>query len=53
MFWTFNLSFDIWARFPNIGRVFAQYSGHSADKEVKFYKIDSKLFVFFADDVGK
>jgi hypothetical protein len=34
MFWTFNLSFDILATvlatFPNIGRFFSQYSGHSA-----------------------
>ena len=34
MFWIFNLSFDIWATvwatFQNIGRVFAQFSGHSA-----------------------
>jgi hypothetical protein len=36
MFRTFNLSFDIlatvWATFPNIGRIFAQFSGHSANK---------------------
>ena len=33
MFWTFNLSLDIlatvWATFPNIGRIFVQFSGHS------------------------
>jgi hypothetical protein len=32
MFWTFNLSFDILATvlatFPNIGQIFAQFSGH-------------------------
>jgi hypothetical protein len=34
MFWTFNLSFDILATVlatvPNIGQIFAQFSGHSA-----------------------
>ena len=34
MFWTFNLSYDIlatvWATFPNIGHIFVQFSGHSA-----------------------
>ena len=33
MFWTFNLSFDILATvlvtFPNIGRIFTLFSGHS------------------------
>ncbi len=29
MFWTTNLSFDILATFPNIGRICAQFSGHS------------------------
>jgi hypothetical protein len=33
MFWTFTLSFDILATvlatFPNIGRLFVQFSGHS------------------------
>jgi hypothetical protein len=33
MFWTFNLSLDslatVWATFPNIGRIFVQFSGHS------------------------
>jgi hypothetical protein len=29
MFWTFILSFDILATFPNIGQIFVQYSGHS------------------------
>ncbi len=32
MFWTFNLSMGIlatvWARFPNIGQIFVQFSGH-------------------------
>jgi hypothetical protein len=35
MFWIFNLSFDILdtvlATFPNIGQIFAQFSGHSAE----------------------
>jgi hypothetical protein len=33
MFWSFNLCFDILATvlaaFPNIGQIFAQFSGHS------------------------
>jgi hypothetical protein len=33
VFWTFNLSFNILASvlatFPNIGQIFAQFSGHS------------------------
>jgi hypothetical protein len=36
MFWTFNMSLDIlstvWATFPNIGRIFVQFSGHSDTK---------------------
>jgi hypothetical protein len=36
MFGNFNLSFDILASvlatFPNIGRIFVQFSGHSAAK---------------------
>jgi hypothetical protein len=37
MFWTFNLCFDILATvlatFPNIGRIFAQFSGHSGRRK--------------------
>jgi hypothetical protein len=43
MFWTFNLSLGIlatvWARFPNIGRIFVQFSGHSSWLHVCFYEL--------------
>jgi len=49
MFWTFILSFDILATFPNIGQIFVQYSGPSDQLvlenviKFKFHDIQKKV----------
>ncbi len=49
MFWTFNLSFvilaTVLATFPNIGRFFSQFSGHSEYN-------DEKISTRFCREVG-
>jgi hypothetical protein len=48
LFWTFNLRSEILATvlaiFPNIGRIFVQFSGHSAPNPSQKYKTRIEMF---------